>query len=107
MFWFFGLKGCGILAPQPGIEPESPALEGGFLTTGSPGKLRIHYFLMAPGSPWCGFAITIPLSWAHFFWLFFPMTTIVINTFASIFLAGAFISVGREQDMRLLRGQVF
>ena len=25
--------------PQPRIEPASPALEGGFLTTGPPGKL--------------------------------------------------------------------
>ena len=25
---------CGILVSQPGIEPASPALEGGFLTTG-------------------------------------------------------------------------
>ena len=24
----------GILVPQPGMEPTSPALEGGFLTTG-------------------------------------------------------------------------
>ena len=29
---------CGILVPQPGIEPAFPALEGGFLTTGPPGK---------------------------------------------------------------------
>ena len=29
---------CGISIPQPGIEPVSPALEGGFLTTGQPGK---------------------------------------------------------------------
>ena len=29
---------CGILVPQPGIDPTSPALEGGFLTTGPPGK---------------------------------------------------------------------
>ena len=29
---------CGILVPQPGIEPTSPALQGGFLTTGPPGK---------------------------------------------------------------------
>ena len=28
----------GILVPQPEIEPMSPALEGGFLTTGPPGK---------------------------------------------------------------------
>ena len=29
---------CGILVPQPGIKPTSPALEGRFLTTGPPGK---------------------------------------------------------------------
>ena len=29
---------CGILVPRPGIEPASPAQEGGFLTTGPPGK---------------------------------------------------------------------
>ena len=29
---------CGILLPPPGIKPSSPALEGGFLTTGPPGK---------------------------------------------------------------------
>ena len=29
---------CGILVPQPGIEPMSPALTGGFLSTGPPGK---------------------------------------------------------------------
>ena len=27
---------CGILVPGPGIEPMSPALQGGFLTTGPP-----------------------------------------------------------------------
>ena len=29
---------CGILVPQTGIELASPALEGGFLTPGPPGK---------------------------------------------------------------------
>ena len=38
MFWFFGHKACGILAPQPGIKPTPPALEGKVLTTGPPGK---------------------------------------------------------------------
>ena len=28
----------GILVPRLGIEPAFPALEGGFLTTGLPGK---------------------------------------------------------------------
>ena len=32
------LAACRILVPRPGIEPTSPALEGGFLTTGPPGK---------------------------------------------------------------------
>ena len=29
---------CGILVPGPGIEAMSPALQGGFLSTGSAGK---------------------------------------------------------------------
>ena len=32
---------CGILAPWPGIEPGSPALQGRFLTTGPPGKSHV------------------------------------------------------------------
>ena len=37
-FGFFARKACGILVPWPGIEPESPALQGRLLTPGSPGK---------------------------------------------------------------------
>ena len=36
-----GLSGsvaCGILVPQPGVKPVSPALQGRFLTTGPPEK---------------------------------------------------------------------
>ena len=29
---------CGVLVPRPGIKPVSPALQGGFLTPGPPGK---------------------------------------------------------------------
>ena len=36
MFWVFGPEARGILAPQPGIEPAPPALEGEVLTTGPP-----------------------------------------------------------------------
>ena len=32
---------CGILVPRPEIEPPSPALQGGFLATGPPGKSLI------------------------------------------------------------------
>ena len=38
---FYGHKACGILAPQPGIEPVPPALEGEVLTTGPP-RLKHH-----------------------------------------------------------------
>ena len=31
-------KACGILVPQPGLEPTSPALQGKFLITRLPGK---------------------------------------------------------------------
>ena len=37
--WFLGwVAACGILVPWPGIEPNCPALEIRFLTTGQPGK---------------------------------------------------------------------
>ena len=38
MFWFFSCEALGILAPQPGVEPSPPTLEGEVLTTGLPGK---------------------------------------------------------------------
>ena len=38
MFCFFGHEACGILAPQLGIKPATPGLEGEVLTTGLPGK---------------------------------------------------------------------
>ena len=42
-----GLVACGILVPQPGIKPTSPVLEGGFLTTGPPGKSPEYLFPLA------------------------------------------------------------
>ena len=47
------LSSCGTWAqllrsmwdlPRPGIQPASPALAGGFLTTALPGKSQIAYF---------------------------------------------------------------
>ena len=35
----------GILVPRPGINPASPALEGGFLTAEPPGKSPTFSFL--------------------------------------------------------------
>lgn len=31
---------CGILVPQPGIKPMSPASQGGFFAVGPPGKAK-------------------------------------------------------------------
>ena len=48
MFW---LRGCGFLAPQPGIKPTPPALEGEVLTTGlpeSPGKALTYCIFYDP-----------------------------------------------------------
>ena len=39
----------GILFPRSGIKPESPALQGGFLTTGPPHKFLKAYFLEKSG----------------------------------------------------------
>ena len=39
--WAFPME-RGILVTQPGIEPTSPALEGGFLTTGPPEKFPLN-----------------------------------------------------------------
>ena len=38
VLFFFSCKSCGILAPQPGIEPTPPALEGEVLISGPPGR---------------------------------------------------------------------
>ena len=42
MFWFFGCKLHGILAPKPRIEPV-PTVKGNVLTTGPPGNPRAEY----------------------------------------------------------------
>ena len=34
----------GILTPRPGIKPMSPAVQGGFLTTGPPGNSYIYIY---------------------------------------------------------------
>ena len=44
MSWFFGQEACGILVPQPGIEPAPPALGGEILTTGPPEKSPVLFF---------------------------------------------------------------
>ena len=44
MFCFFGPEACGILAPQPWVEPMSTELEGEVLTTGLPNHWTAHLF---------------------------------------------------------------
>ena len=45
-------EACGILVPQPRIKPASPALEGGFLTTGPPGKFHINWAFLGLSLSW-------------------------------------------------------
>ena len=48
LLWLAGCPmACGILVPPPGIEPMSPALQGGFLTTGPLGKSLFFVFILA------------------------------------------------------------
>ena len=42
---------CGILVPQPGTKPMSPALQGGFFSTESPGKFWSYLLLDQPLNP--------------------------------------------------------
>ena len=42
MLWFFSQEAHGILAPQPGIKPATPELEGKLLTTGLPRKAQCY-----------------------------------------------------------------
>ena len=44
LFYIFGHKACGILAPRPGIKPAPPELEGKVLTTGLPGESHKRSF---------------------------------------------------------------
>ena len=46
--------------PEPGIEPVSPPLAGGFLTTVPPGKSKTHIYYGSPGTAY--FSITIRVS---------------------------------------------
>ena len=50
----------GILVPLPGIESMSPALQGGFITTGSPGKSLLPFLYL------CLFVL--PRSMPHLSW---------------------------------------
>ena len=36
--WLSCSTACGILVPQPGIKPVSPAMQGRLSTTGPPGR---------------------------------------------------------------------
>ena len=51
MWFFFGREVCGILAPQPGMEPVLSALEGNVLTSGLPGKSLSGLFQVLRLSP--------------------------------------------------------
>ena len=45
VFWCFGCKVCGILAPQPGVKLTPPASKGKVLTPGPPRKFLRGWYL--------------------------------------------------------------
>ena len=51
--WVYLLRGLWDL-PRPEIKPMSPALAGGFLTTGSPEKPYFSFFLLEYNYFFCG-----------------------------------------------------
>ena len=53
---------CGIFVPQPGIKLSSPALQGGFLTTGLPGKALsfCHSLITVPKVPLITLSLSFP-----------------------------------------------
>ena len=73
----FGQEACGFLAPQPGIKLAPPALEGGVLTTGLPGKSwqpafitswlsgNLGWFSCADVLPWTGVTQEGAIRWGH------------------------------------------
>jgi len=54
-----GHEACGISAPQPGIEPVLPALEGEVLTTGLSGKSPLVPILIIKNNN-CLYLIKVP-----------------------------------------------
>ena len=58
-FQFFGHEACGILASQPEMESELPALEGEVLTTGLLGKFPGQLSLQNNSTLWKGLEIRV------------------------------------------------
>ena len=88
MVLFIGVHGlscpktCGISVLLPGIELASPALKGGFLTTGSPGKSPQTYSRWAPSS----YCQPTPILW-RILWCPFSVPKCLITTHDSAQLA--------------------
>ena len=57
MFWLFGHAACGILAPQPGVEPAPLELGGKVLTTGPPEKSLDYVLEEECGKTWISLSL--------------------------------------------------
>ena len=75
----------------PGVEPTSPALEGGFLTTGPPGKSpelfgsckteSIPLYMLTPHLPFPRLLVTSVLLSVSVIFLMFILLFLKINSF--------------------------
>ena len=70
---------CGILVPQPGIEPASSVLEGGFLTTELPRKSSALAFLCCCLQGVCFYPITLNLFVVFLTYSMFPLDSIELE----------------------------
>ena len=93
-------EACRILVPQSGIKSMSPALEGGFLTTGSPEKSWSWVTLKAGsarrGRKW---GKSIP----YFPWSSFPCCEIGIITRVEVISDS---EISRYKDVTFIGGQM-
>ena len=87
---------CGILVPQPRIEPVSPALEGRFLTTGLPGKSLL---LMAYGYSQVSASFFFKESGSKYFQLHGPYD--LYPKYSVSATAAAKVAIDNMQMMRL------
>ena len=77
---------CGILIPQTGIKPESPALQGGFLTIGPSGKSQ-GSSLLTKSFPMVQSWLGRLLSWTHSLWSHLEkLTTLLSNHWCTCYI---------------------
>ena len=102
LLWHMGLvAGWHVESSGPGVEPMSPALAGGFLTTGLPGKSKAltHYCSLScsqtslPGAHYTSYSILVCAFWRLELTWYLQMCAVWVYNFLLIFCWVAVISL--------------